>query len=165
MNSFRTFLTRSALVAAAVLALLPGCTKRSAPVGKETTAMHQDQPPHGGTPVTLGDDEFHLELVRDPETGTLSGYVLDDEMEEFVRISAPSLVLDVQRGGQPQRLVLSPVADLATGETVGNTSLYQGQADWLKTEGHFDATLEPVSIHGSTFGPTPFHFPSGNDRK
>jgi hypothetical protein len=47
---------------------------------------------------------------------------------------------------------------------VGNTSLYQGQSDWLKTEGNFDATLEPLAIHGTAFGPTPFNFPSGNDR-
>ncbi len=165
MNSLRTSLARLTLVTFSVLALFSGCAKRSGNAAADVgTHLHKDQPPHGGTAVGLGDDQFHLELVRDPAAGTLSGYVLDDEMEEFVRIAAPSLVLDVRVGGKTQRLVLSPVADSATGETVGNTSLYQGQSDWLKTEGTFDATLEPVAIHGTAFGPTPFNFPSGNDR-
>ena len=165
MNSLRTSLLRLTVIVFAVVPALPGCAKRSENAAADAApAMHQHHPPHGGTPVVLGDEQFHLELVRDAAAGTLSGYVLDDEMEEFVRIAAPSLVLDVRLGGKTQRLVLSPVADLATGETVGNTSLYQGQADWLRTEGHFDATLEPVTIQGSVFGPTPFNFPSGNDR-
>lgn len=165
MNSLRTSVLRLAVFVFVAVAAFPGCAKRSENAAADAApAKHEDHPPHGGTPVVLGDEQFHLELVRDAATGTLSGYVLDDEMEEFVRIAAPSLVLDVRRGGKTQRLVLSPVADLATGETVGNTSLYQGQADWLRTEGHFDATLEPVTIQGSAFGPTPFNFPSGNDR-
>lgn len=147
-------------------ALLPGCAKRSAPPVADAVPAHQPHhPPHGGTPVVLGDELFHLELVRDPEGGTLAAYVLDDEMEEFVRISAPSITIDAEVKGQLRPLVLLPIANPATGETVGNTALYQTQADWLRTEDKFDATLEPLTIHGTAFGATKFNFPAGNDRQ
>ena len=32
---------------------------------------HVPHPPHGGTPVVVGDEAFHLELVRDPVEGML----------------------------------------------------------------------------------------------
>ena len=34
--------------------------------GKKASAhQHEHTPPHGGTPVVLGEEEFHLEFVRD----------------------------------------------------------------------------------------------------
>jgi hypothetical protein len=148
----------------AVAALLPGCAKRSEDAAANAApAKHQHHPPHGGTAVVLGDEQFHLELVRDADAGTLSAYVLDDEMEEFVRIAAPAITLEAQVKGGIRRLVLSPVASSATGETVGNTAFFQGSADWLKTGGKFDATLEPLSIHGTSFPALKFNFPAGND--
>ena len=165
MNSLRL----SAVLCCLLLALiagLPGCAKRSENAAADAApAKHEHHPPHGGTPIVLGDELYHLELVRDPADGTLSAYVLDDEMEEFVRTDAQSIVIDAQVQGEVRRLVLSPVASSATGETVGNTALFQGQASWLKTADNFDATLEPISIHGTQFPAIKFNFPSGNDRE
>jgi hypothetical protein len=164
MNFLRTSTLRFACFVLAA-ALLPGCAKRSENAAADAVpAKHEHHPPHGGTPVVLGDELFHLELVRDAATGALSAYVLDDEMEEFVRIPAPSIVVDAQVKGEVRRLVLSPVASSATGEKVGDTSLFSGQADWLKTQDTFDATVEPLSIHGTDFPATKFNFPTGNDR-
>ncbi len=115
-------------------------------------------PPHGGTPVALGED-YRLELVRDADTGTLSAYVLDDEMEEFIRVPARSLTIVARVGGEDRPLVLAAVANSATGETVGGTSLFQAQADWLKTAASFDGTLEALTVRGSAFTGIRFHFP------
>ncbi len=125
---------------------------------------HVPHPPHGGTPVVVGDEAFHLELVRDPVEGTLRAYVLDGEMEDFVRIGAPRLILEVDREGRKDTLALMPVADLATGETVGDTCLFQARAGWLKTVGHFKGVFQDLKIQDQTFKAVPFDFPEGNDK-
>jgi len=150
----------------ASLALVPGCTRKSAgPVTAATPpAKHEHHPPHGGTPVVLGDEAYHLELVLDPATGRLQAYVLDGEMENFIRSAAPSVEIDAQVGGAPQVLVLAAVPNPATGETVGDTSLFEGHADWLETTPQFDATLKRIAIRGTTFADVKFNFPKGNDK-
>jgi hypothetical protein len=140
---------------------LAACGKHSAgPGAKEKTTLHQDVAPHGGTPVAVGDD-YKLELVRDGETGTLSGYVLDDEMEEFIRSSSPSLTIHVKATGGAFTLVLNAVANPATGERLGDTSLFQGRADWLRSVDSFAGTIEGVVIRGTQFSRITFNFPGG----
>ncbi len=149
-----------AILMGALLAAAAGCGRKpdaSVPAGAQ---LHQSVPPHGGTPIALGDD-YRLELVRDAVAGTLSAYLLDDEMEEFIRIPAPSLSLIARVGGEDRSLVLAAVANTATGETVGNTSLFQGHAEWLRTGEGFDGTLQGLTVRGSAIPPVSFHFPSG----
>jgi hypothetical protein len=119
---------------------------------------HQDQPPHGGTAIGLGDDQFNVELVRDAASGTLKAYILDGEMEEYVRIKAKVLELVVEHDGRPETLKLLPVADAATGETVGDTCLFQARADWLKRVDHFKGTLRSLAVQDQTFKAVPFAF-------
>jgi hypothetical protein len=126
---------------------------------------HQNKPPHGGTPIGLGDDQFNVELVRDPATGTLKAFVLDGEMEDFIRISAKVLVIDVEHEGRKDTLRLLPVADAATGEKVGNTCLFQTQADWLKLEGHFKGVIPSLAIQDQKFQAVSFKFPEGNEKE
>src|SRR5438309_718651 len=99
----------------AAMVLLGGCAKKEEPV-----AVHKDQPPHGGTPVVLGEDQYHIEFALDASSGTLSAYLLDDEMEEFVRSDMASFVVTAKTGGSEQTLIFKPVANPATGETVGD---------------------------------------------
>jgi|SRR5580698_4085575 hypothetical protein len=145
--------TLGALLAAALV--LGGCAK------KEVVAMHKDQPPHGGTPVALG-DTYHLEFVLDADSGTLSAYLLDDEMEGFVRSGMTSFEVAAKAGGAEQVLEFKPVANPATGETVGDTALFMAQAGWLKTAKTFDAVIKSVTIDGTTFTHVGFNFPKGN---
>ena len=147
----------------AILCALAGACSRGTDAGSgEKTQMHRDVPPHGGTPVPLGDD-YNLELVRDGAEGTLSGYVLDDEMEDFVRSSSSSITIVAKFGGRTQTLVLAAVANPATGETVGDTSLFQARADWLRSAREFDGVVKSVTIRGTTFAGVRFNFPRGND--
>ncbi len=141
----------------AAMVVPDGCAKKPEAVG-----LHRDQPPHGGTPVVLGDDEYHIEFVRDPSAGTLSAYFLDDEMEEFVRSGMSSFEVTAKVGGAERTLVFKPVANPATGETVGDTALFIAQADWLKTAREFDAVIKSVTLDGTTFTDTGFNFPKGN---
>jgi hypothetical protein len=135
--------------------LLGGCAK------KEAVGLHKDQPPHGGTPVALGDN-YHIEFVLDAASGTLSAYILDDEMEEFVRTDMRSFEVTAKINGVEQALKFNAVANPATGETVGDTAQFTAQADWLKTTKTFDAVIKSVTLDGTTFSHVAFNFPNGS---
>ena len=132
--------------------------------GKKASAhQHEHTPPHGGTPVVLGEEEFHLEFVRDAAAGKLQLYVLDGHMDKFVRIAAPAIEVTATLAGAPQTLSFQPVPNPATGEKVGDTSLFETQADWLKTATKFDAVVKLVDVKGKAFKDVKFNFPKGNE--
>ena len=72
-------------------------------------------------------------------------------------------VIQVEGKSETERLLLAAVANPATGETVGDTSLFQARADWLKATGQFDGVLRSVPVRGTTFSDVRFNFPRGND--
>ena len=155
---------RFALVGA-ILSALPACEKRE---GRGSAAQahgkHQHKAPHGGTPVVLGNETYHLELVREAGAGILSAYILDGEMENFIRVKAPSFEVVATVGGGKRALTFKAVANTATGETVGDTSQFDAQADWLMSTAAFDAVLTSLEIRGTKFEQVTFNFPKGNDK-
>jgi len=157
-------LTLTSLLLLLPLAFAPGCSRPApGPAAGTPAAKHAHLPPHGGAPIVLGDEAYHLELVRDAATGRLQVYVFDGEFENFIRVKAATLEIDTIVDGQSQTLVLRAVPSPATGETVGDTSLFETQAEWLKTTRTFDATLKSITIRGTTFSDVEFSFPQGND--
>ena len=130
----------------------------------ETSAhRHEHHAPHGGTPVVLGEDAYHLELVLDADRGALRAYVLDGHMEDFIRCAAPSFEIVGLVGAESRSLVFEPVGDPATGEKPGDTACFEAKADWLRTAKEFDAVLTSLTIRGSTFDAVAFRFPEGNE--
>jgi hypothetical protein len=129
----------------------------------EKPQMHKDVPPHGGTPVPLGSD-YNLELVHEAGSSVLSAYVLDDEMEEFVRSTSRSITIIATVGGQARTLVLDAVANPATGETLGDTSQFGGKADWLAAAPRFDGNLLSLTVRGTAFTNVKFSFPMNNEK-
>ena len=157
--------SRFALPLALLLGFAAGCARQSPePAAAPAARRHEHRPPHGGTPVVLGDESYHVELVRDAATGRLQAYVFDGELENFIRSPLPALTIDARINGADQTLVLAAVANPATGETVGDTALFEGAADWLRTTDRFDATLRTITIRGTTFTDVKFNFPLGNDQ-
>jgi hypothetical protein len=152
-------------LAAALLALAPapGCTKAPPSADSGQPRKHHHHPPHGGTPVVLGNEDYHVELVLDPSAGRLQAYILDGEMENFIRSSAPSITLEATVAGTAHGIALAAVPNPETGETVGDTSLFEAQADWLKGAAQFDGVLKAVTVRGSTYNGVKFNFPRGND--
>ena len=103
---------------------LHGCGGDSGKSG--SGGHHVHVAPHGGQLVEVGEhgSGYNLELVLHPD-GFLQIYVLDAHAENFVRIPAPSIEIEIPVEGNASRTLLcEPVADTATGETVGNTSLF-----------------------------------------
>lgn len=127
-----------------------------------TKHAHEHIPPHGGTPVVLGNEVFHLEFVRDPARGVLQAYILDSHMEQFIRSAMPSFQVVATVGGEKRPLLFKPVIDPATGEKPGDASLFEAEAEWLKTTPAFDASIVAIDIRGATFAEVPFKFPAGS---
>ncbi len=165
-SGFRHGLVGILLIAAVGLLAcgISGCGRHSEERAPATApAHHEHVAPHGGTAVELGHEEFHVELVLDAAAGRLTGYVLDGELEQFIRIAAPSLRLIVRSGAGEQVLELRAVASPATGETAGDTSQFEGIADWLKSTPRFDARLAEITVRGKTYRDISFNFPKGNE--
>jgi hypothetical protein len=159
MNSLR-----ASTILALVTSLLAGCGQSEPrPATAAAPKKHEHKPPHGGTPVELGEEEYHVELVADPPAGKLDAYVMDGELENFVRVTAPAFEVTATLRRQPTALVFKAVASAATGETVGDTSLFEAQADWLKHEPTFDAVLKQLTVRGKSYENVAFNFPKGND--
>lgn len=131
---------------------LAGCSKHDSHGG----GGHAHQAPHGGTLLELGEHAYSLELVRDTAGGKLTVYVLDGHAENFIRVAAPAIQAVVLNDGARRALTLNAVANPVTGETVGNTSQFETQADWLKAGGELKGEINPVEIRGAKFGPIAF---------
>jgi hypothetical protein len=116
-----------------------------------TSGGHGHAAPHGGLLVEIGAHQYNLEFVRDPVAGKLTAYALDGHAEHFVRLVQPEIELSVRRGDIGTTLVLKAVANPATGETVGDTSQFEGTAEWLQGSIPFDATVQSVTFRGTTF--------------
>ncbi|MDO8540168.1 MAG: hypothetical protein Q7S40_06955 [Opitutaceae bacterium] len=141
------------LIVALVMAWLGGASacKRIDEPARAATGEHVHRAPHGGALFEIGEHAFNLELVRDAVTGSLTAFVLDGHAENFVRSSSPAIELIAIVGAERRPLTLRAVANNATGETVGNTSQFEGQADWLKTTPEFPATIASLEIRGTKF--------------
>lgn len=122
---------------------------------------HKHGSQHGGVAVELGEHQYHLDFLHDPATGTLTAWVMDAHAENFVRIAAGSIPLSVTVGDAKQALVLSAVANPSTGETVGDTSQFRGEAAWLKGVTSFRAVVDDLEIRGTRFQAVPFRYPAG----
>lgn len=149
----------------AVLALavaLSGCGKHPDQAAA-TPHKHEHKPPHGGTPVVLGHEEYHLEFVLDAAAGKLTAFVMDGELETFVRIRAPSFAIRLAAPKSERSLIFQAVPNSASGETVGDTSQFEAQADWLKTTPTFDAVPPSLTVRAKTYVNVTFNFPKGND--
>jgi hypothetical protein len=153
------------LVMALAFGLLPGCGD-SKPDAPAPTAehKHEHKPPHGGTPVVLGEEEYHVELVLDAPDGKLDAFVMDGELENFVRVAAELFEVTAKLPGKEEILVFKAVPNSATGEKVGDTSMFETQADWLKQAKNFDAVLKQLTVKTKTYQDVAFNFPRGNDK-
>ena len=146
------------------LACLAGCSKKSAQTAvPEPAHKHEHKPPHHGTPVVLGNEEYHVELVLDPPAGKIQAYILDGELENFIRIQQPSFMVVAKLSGGEELLTFQAVANNATGETIGDTSLFEAQAEWLKTTATFDGLIKDLQVRDKSYRDVAFNFPKGND--
>ena len=113
--------------------------------------------------MVLGTEQYHLEFIRDATNGLMQVYVLDSHMENFVRLTNTTIEVSVQVDGKSRVLSFNAVATTASGETVGDTALFEARAEWLKTTTNFDGTIKALTVRGARFENVTFNFPKGNE--
>ena len=117
---------------------------------------HAHKPLMGGELVEVGEHQFNLEFKFDAARGVLQAWVLDAHAENFVRVAMPSFEVR-EAGGAKRTVVLQAVANPISGETVGDTSSFEGAAPWLGGIKHFDGVVKAVTVRGVEFRDIGFH--------
>jgi hypothetical protein len=149
--------------ALAALVSLNGC-KDSHSHGEQSSGHSHEShaPPHGGTPVIVGEDRFHLELVLDAAAARMQAYVLDGHLEGYVAVAETNLLLVARFGGNEERLSFHRAADPASGKVPAKSSLFEGNAAWLGTTRAFEGSFPTITLNGTTFTNITFSFPKGS---
>jgi len=110
--------------------------------------------------VELGDHAASLEFKYDAARGVLQAWVLDGHAENFVRVGMT--LFDVQEaGGEKRTIMLRAQANEMTGEKVGDTSLFEGEAAWLGDVGHFDGIVKAIKVRETVYRDIAFHMHPG----
>jgi hypothetical protein len=145
----------SGLILVACLPLLAlSCTKKDNDHDHEAHATHGGHvhtAPHGGSLAEVGEHAYNVEFLRDASSGKLSAYILDGHAENFIRLKATRLEAIATVNGEKRPLIFQAIANAATGETVGDTSQFDAQADWIKSSSTFDVAIPALEIRGTTF--------------
>lgn len=138
--------------------------KQSTPQGEKAASDgHVHRAPHGGELVELGDHQFNIEIVYDGGRGVLQAWVLDAHAENFIRLPIAGFEIEVDHEGGKQTFEMLPVANPVTGETVGDTALFEARADSLMSANHFDGVIKAIKVRDSDFRNVRFHFHVGSD--
>lgn len=124
---------------------------------------HAHSAKFGGVLVELGEHQYQMEVVRDAEAGKMKAWLMDGHAENYVRVKAGGFDVTASAGGKTETLSFLAMPNSATGETVGDTSYFEAQADWLKTTAEFDARIVSLEVRGSKFENLKFNFPKGNE--
>lgn len=161
LTAMRDSISRRALLlglATAVVVGMAGCRKDDDHDHGAEGHGHGHEPKNGGQLVEIGSHQFNFELLADANAGKLTLWVLDAHAENYVRIPAPTLTVKASVDGGEKVLVLAAVANAASGEKVGDTSQFEGSADWLKTAKGFSGTVQAVTLRGQSFGDVAFTY-------
>jgi hypothetical protein len=159
------------LTAAFLLTIAVGCRDSSNSHGHSHEgenahshdAGHADHaPPHGGTPVVIAGDQFHLELVHDATAGKMQAYVLDGHLEGYVQVPETNFFVAATSGGNTEQLSFQRAAEPASGNVPAKSSLFEAQSDWLKSAKEFQGNIPTITLDGKTFTNLSFSFPKGS---
>ena len=67
---------------------------------------HAEVGPHKGTLIELGAEEYHAEFVLDEKTHTVSIYLMDGAVKNYVAIPAKEITVTLKHDGQPESFKL-----------------------------------------------------------
>jgi len=112
---------------------------------------HPEKGPHGGPLLELGDEEYHIEVMLDEKTNTLTLYVLDAAAKAMVPTDAKEALINLKHGGKPEQFKL-PAVRLKT-DPLGMASAFQLKNEELVHDLHHknnDARLA-VKIKGKSY--------------
>ena len=67
---------------------------------------HAEVGPHKGTLIELGEEEYHAEFVLDEKTHTVSVYLMDGAVKNYVAIPAKEITVTLKHDGKPESFKL-----------------------------------------------------------
>lgn len=150
---------RSTQFAIAVTALLhfsvAGCSSKPAPAPPQAAAEHEHAHattgPHGGSPIELGEEEYHAELIHDDAAKTVTIYLLDAKASATAPIDATEIAINLKHEGRGEqfKLAASPDANDPSGKASRFVSSEAELAEDLDREGT-EARIA-VTIDGKPF--------------
>jgi hypothetical protein len=112
---------------------------------------HSHEPRHGGVAVVLGDEEFHVEFAHGEQPGSLLAYFFDGHMENYVRVATPAFPAIANIGGESRAVTFAAVASAASGETVGDTALFETTVPGFSGQLAIGLTVPELVVKGATF--------------
>lgn len=141
------------LLLPALLALVVGCGDHDHGHAHDGDGGggHSHEPLFGGALVELGDHFANLEVLHDPETGTLDLYLLDGHATKAVKGPQVEMALRVSAGGAVHELVAAPQVSALAGNEVGSSSHFRVQDDVLVGLTEFELTVPRVEALGDVF--------------
>lgn len=116
---------------------------------------HPEFGPHEGHIIELGDHEYHAELVFDPDTKTVTVYLLGHDLDESLPVELEELTLMLSIDGQEQAFALeaAPLEGEAEGESSrfelsGDPIIAEHIADVEELAGHVEVTIKGTEYKG-----------------
>lgn len=79
------------------------------PAAKAEAHEHAEVGPHKGPLVELGEEEYHAEFVLDEKMHTVSVYLLDGEVKNYVAIPAKEIAITLKHDGKVETFKLKAV--------------------------------------------------------
>ena len=134
------------LAAPAVLLVAVGCTQRSTEVPQTRNDANQPapqaghshgDPPHGGTLADWGGGKYHVEFTVDHDADSAKVYILGDDAQTAVPVSADKLLLSIDDPAFQVELTPDPLP----GEANGMSSRFIGQHENLGIVREFSGTI------------------------
>ncbi len=143
--------------------LSAGVPAESAP---ESLVLEHDQecehePLFDGVLVPLGAHAAHVEVTFDPETSIFTGYILDADALEPVRIGLSHFMIRITVDFLDQDRVafLAAKEDEETGEMKGDASVFWGGNKKLIGATTFAGRIDQVTVDGKTYAGVDFSYP------
>ena len=160
MKHQQAFRMGMAAVVAAFTTIVGGCDSHDHAEHSGGGGGHKHESAHGGVAVELGEHEFQLDFLAEPATGTLKAWVMDAHAENFVRVTNSAWAVRIETSGGVKELELQAQANATTGEKLGDTSQFEGRADWLKGMERFKAEVPALELRGKRYGNVSFTYPA-----
>ena len=112
---------------------------------------HENDARYGGKMNEVGDHFAWIEVLVDNEDATLTLWIWDAHVDNPMRVKAKSLSVATKLGGKDVTLELAAQADVATGETVGDTQKFEIKDDRLKGIEALEGKIVKLTAKGTDF--------------
>jgi hypothetical protein len=99
---------------------MAGCSTKPAAQPSQPAADHAHvHGPHDGELIELGDEEYHAELVHDPQANTVTVYLLDKDAAGAATTTEPEITITITLAGAatPFKLAAKPLESEPAGQS------------------------------------------------